>query len=259
MAGYDAIWKVVAEVASELHPDRIAVVASAISKIDSVVDFGKIGSSFGHGVRPGLIEKLKEAWSSSSDIQPIEVAAAFRTASLVSERAKVNESIEMVWTGPSSGLVPSRHTEQVLLQVIQEAQRKVFIVSFVAIGVGPVIDTLQRAIDRGVRVDILLESAKHYGGKVDVDSIEFFKKEIPSANIYSWDGKLGFSDSYTGAVHAKCAVADERIAFITSANLTQAALERNMELGVLVRGGTVPKSLARHLEALIATGIIQRA
>jgi phosphatidylserine/phosphatidylglycerophosphate/cardiolipin synthase-like enzyme len=37
-------------------------------------------------------------------------------------------------------------------------------------------------------------------------------------------------------MHAKAAVADSSTAFLTSANLTEAALERNMELGVLIHG-----------------------
>ena len=61
-----------------------------------------------------------------------------------------------------------------------------------------------------------------------------------------------------GSVHAKCAVADDRIAFLTSANLSEAAMERNMELGVLVRGGHLPEELHRHLEALVKTGVVTR-
>lgn len=52
--------------------------------------------------------------------------------------------------------------------------------------------------------------------------------------------------------------ADGELAFITSANLTSAAMERNMELGVLVKGGELPFELQRHLEALISTKIIEK-
>jgi phosphatidylserine/phosphatidylglycerophosphate/cardiolipin synthase-like enzyme len=40
---------------------------------------------------------------------------------------------------------------------------------------------------------------------------------------------------------------------VTSANLSDAAMERNMELGVLLRGGQVPGLLERHLAALVTT------
>jgi phosphatidylserine/phosphatidylglycerophosphate/cardiolipin synthase-like enzyme len=55
-------------------------------------------------------------------------------------------------------------------------------------------------------------------------------------------------------MHAKAAVADSRIAFLTSANLTEAALERNMELGVLIRGGTLPGLIDRLIDGLVESG-----
>jgi len=54
-------------------------------------------------------------------------------------------------------------------------------------------------------------------------------------------------------------VADSRVAFLTSANLTEAALERNMELGVLIRGGNLPASIDRLIDALLESGELQTA
>jgi len=58
-------------------------------------------------------------------------------------------------------------------------------------------------------------------------------------------------------MHAKAAVADSRIAFLTSANLTEAAFERNMELGALIRGGTLLASIDRLIDALVESGELQ--
>jgi phosphatidylserine/phosphatidylglycerophosphate/cardiolipin synthase-like enzyme len=58
-------------------------------------------------------------------------------------------------------------------------------------------------------------------------------------------------------MHAKCAVADRRLAFVTSANLTGAAMTDNMELGLVVRGGDVPKRISNHFDALIGTGTLK--
>lgn len=82
---------------------------------------------------------------------------------------------------------------------------------------------------------------------------------LPSIDIYVWSWEMKSKQGhFSGAVHAKCAVADGELAFITSANLTSAAMERNMELGVLVKGGELPFELHRHLEALISTRIIEK-
>jgi phosphatidylserine/phosphatidylglycerophosphate/cardiolipin synthase-like enzyme len=58
-------------------------------------------------------------------------------------------------------------------------------------------------------------------------------------------------------MHAKAVVADSHVAFLTSANLTEAALERNMELGVLIRGGMLPVSIERLVDALVISGELQ--
>jgi cardiolipin synthase len=55
-------------------------------------------------------------------------------------------------------------------------------------------------------------------------------------------------------MRVKAAVADSRIAFLTSANLTEAALERHMELGVLMRGGGVPGAIDPFIDALAESG-----
>lgn len=48
-------------------------------------------------------------------------------------------------------------------------------------------------------------------------------------------------------MHAKVLVVDRRVALVGSANLTGYGLERNLECGLLVRGGLVPAALAEHL------------
>jgi phosphatidylserine/phosphatidylglycerophosphate/cardiolipin synthase-like enzyme len=55
----------------------------------------------------------------------------------------------------------------------------------------------------------------------------------------------------TGVLHAKAVVADDRTVFITSANLTEAALDRNFELGLLTRDPTLATSVAHHFQRLI--------
>ena len=46
---------------------------------------------------------------------------------------------------------------------------------------------------------------------------------------------------------------DGDVCFITSANLTGHAMEQNMEAGVLLTGGKIPKLLHDHLQALVDT------
>ena len=60
-------------------------------------------------------------------------------------------------------------------------------------------------------------------------------------------------------LHAKCIVVDDRRAFITSANFTEAAQERNIESGVLVNDAHVARALRDQFESLVAAGLLKHA
>jgi phosphatidylserine/phosphatidylglycerophosphate/cardiolipin synthase-like enzyme len=49
-------------------------------------------------------------------------------------------------------------------------------------------------------------------------------------------------------------VADGEFMFLSSANLTQQAFTINMELGMLIRGGTMPSQVEQQFEYLIRNG-----
>ena len=57
--------------------------------------------------------------------------------------------------------------------------------------------------------------------------------------------------------HAKCVVADEKKTFITSANLTENALDRNIEVGVLFEDKPFARSLVRHFQRLVEEELLQ--
>jgi phosphatidylserine/phosphatidylglycerophosphate/cardiolipin synthase-like enzyme len=118
---------------------------------------------------------------------------------------------------------------------------------------------MRDAIGRNVQISLLLELAAIDGGHVSQDSIKMMKGLLPSANIYTWSTKMKRNATpHIGAIHAKCAVADGELAFITSANLTSAAMERNIELGIFIRGGNLPSELHKHLDSLIVAGIFEK-
>lgn len=77
-----------------------------------------------------------------------------------------------------------------------------------------------------------------------------------NVEIYVWPLEKRPASS---RLHAKVAVADGELAFVTSANLTGYALDQNLEVGVLISGGQTPRRLKEHFHALIASGTLARA
>jgi len=61
----------------------------------------------------------------------------------------------------------------------------------------------------------------------------------------------------SGVLHAKAVVVDDEAVFVTSANLTEAALDRNIEMGLLVRDRALAASVASHFQGLIDQGLLR--
>jgi phosphatidylserine/phosphatidylglycerophosphate/cardiolipin synthase-like enzyme len=59
-----------------------------------------------------------------------------------------------------------------------------------------------------------------------------------------------------GKLHAKCAVVDD-VVLIGSANLTDDAFNRNMELGVLVKDPVTVTAVVDHFAGLIDQGVLR--
>ena len=63
-----------------------------------------------------------------------------------------------------------------------------------------------------------------------------------------------FDNTKRACLHAKCVVIDQKHLFISSANFTEAAQERNIEVGVLIHSHLLPGRVAGHFESLVAEG-----
>ena len=59
------------------------------------------------------------------------------------------------------------------------------------------------------------------------------------------------------SLHAKCVVVDRQVAFVSSANFTEAAQERNIEVGVLLRVPALAEQLEWHFQALMEAGVLK--
>ena len=243
----------IAALVSLVSPEKVQAVAARVRRTDASTAATTLMSVVGTPVASKVVEQLAAAWQSTK-VGSDELASMLIAASHVYAKAASEQSTELVWTGPTTPFVSARRTEQALLQVINSAEQSLFITSFVAYDVSTIVKALNAANDRGVAISMLLELSQDHGGSITFDAIGKMSTLLPAAKLYAWHDKADpFSD---GRVHAKVAVADGRMCFITSANLTGHAMEKNMEAGVLISGGHIPILLDRHLSALVGTKVV---
>ena len=249
----DELLDAIAALASLVSPEKLQAVATRVRRTEASKAVVVLSSVVGTPVASAVVEQLAAAWQNTK-VGSDELASMLLAASHVYTKAASEQSTELVWTGPTTPFVSARRTEQALLQVINSAEQSLFITSFVAYDVSTIVKALNAANDRGVAISMLLELSQEHGGSITFDAIGKMRTLVPAANLYAWHDKADpFSD---GRVHAKVAVADGRMCFITSANLTGHAMEKNMEAGVLISGGRIARLLDELLRSLVDTKIV---
>jgi cardiolipin synthase len=163
------------------------------------------------------------------------------------------QRIDLVWTGPETSAVSVRRSAAVLLELIEGTQIDLIMMSFASFRIPDVEAALSAAINRGVRLYLILESEEDSSGRYHQYGVPAFSALPRTSHVgyYSWPKHRRPS----GAVlHAKAVVCDANKALITSANLTERAIDENIELGIRIEGGKVPKQLHSHIMSLIQTG-----
>ncbi len=205
------------------------------------------------------VSGLIEAWGLAPDVSPASLAWALRAASHANERRRREQAIELVWTGPSPEGTVLRRTDQVLLDLIRSARRTLHVVTFAAYKIPILNEAMLAAARRGVAVTLIFESPEASAGKVTFAGLEALDEEMRDlASVYVWPLERRPKDlaGRHGSLHAKCAIVDGARLLVSSANLTEFALNMNMELGLLVRGEDLPGRVVEHLNQLIRERVL---
>ena len=241
---------------SNQHPNQIRSLANKARTLSSA-NASRLNGHFNTQSANHVLSDVIEEWS-KVDCSGDEFAGLVLGASHAFIAAKNQESVELVWSGPDTQLMPVRRSEQVYVEIIESAKEFLFIGSFVWINIPNIEGAIAAAISRGVDVRMLLESVDTRGGSSFRATVERVARKLVGATIYIWPlNKRDAGPGGSSSMHAKFVVADAERAFLTSANLTGAAMDKNIETGVLAYGGQLPVMLSRQFRSLIAQGHIE--
>lgn len=241
------------------------VSAEATERVVELVAAGRVRSARAAltGDAALRFEALLTEWRLVGNaVDDVSVANAIRGASQAITSERMRQRVELVWTGPTAISSTLRSTAPALLEVINGARESVYLVTFAAYKVPEVSESLQAALRRGVRVVVVLESSSVSGGKVSFDPLPHLVSAFPSdLEVYTWplNERQTNSRGKCGSLHAKFAVADRNRLLVSSANLTEHAFNLNIELGVLIAGGSAPLEAAEHVDELIRRGVFRPA
>jgi hypothetical protein len=236
---------------------------------------GRLGEPYS-AVALGRLLDAAVASDTSADLQglalpPESVAAALSL--LADEREAASHAqggAELVWTGPELPGAESRDTLVVVRELFASAESSVLVSGFAVSQGKEVFGPLARRMADvpSVKVRLFLNVARPPGSRDSEQTLvrafvdEFRRKNWPNdapPEIYYDPRSLAEDYRQRAVLHAKCVVVDDRHAFVTSANLTTAAQEKNIEAGLLVHDGGLARRLRTQFETLVGAGVFKLA
>lgn len=210
------------------------------------------------------MEPIQRALMELDQLGITSQAAALWVRTIAAVEARAPRT-DLVWSGPEVPGLHARDTRRVYEEVLGAAQRAVWLSTYVVFDGPRAFGTLAKRMDAvpGLRVTLLLNIQRRRGDTTAVDDVvrrfteRLWKTEWPGTSrpAVFYDPRSLDPES-PGVLHAKVVVADEETVLVTSANLTEAAMERNIELGLLTRDRAPAASIAAHFRGLIDRGLL---
>ncbi len=168
---------------------------------------------------------------------------------------------DLVWSGPEVPGLHARDTRRVYEELLGSAERSVWASTYAFFDGPRAFEVLARRMDArpALRVTLLLNIQRKRGDSTASEQLvrgfadRFWKTDWPGScrpRVF-FDPRALEPEGPGGVLHAKAVVTDDETVFVTSANLTEAALERNIELGLLVRDRALALSVSTHFQGLI--------
>ena len=212
--------------------------------------------------RPGFalgaaVGRLVDAWEASDPDLPGEAVALALESAAALNAVYAGWRSDVVVSGPVTDSAPVRLTSSVISEVIHDSRESLLVVSFAAFGVADVVREFEAAARRGVHVDLIMEGTAAEGGTLQgpLGASAAFTALRPYATFWTWPAaRRPVVGATRAALHAKLVAADQKIAVVGSANLTDRALADNIEVGIIIRDPHVVERIVRHFKSLMRPG-----
>jgi phosphatidylserine/phosphatidylglycerophosphate/cardiolipin synthase-like enzyme len=176
---------------------------------------------------------------------------------------------DLVVSGPDVPGVPTADTYAVVQSLFQEAEKEIILAGYAFYNGKLLFERLIEHKKRrpDLRIIFHVDVPRRSGDSSTAESIvlryadEFKQRHWPwqpFPEVY-YDPRALSTDSHTRAsLHAKIVVVDRCKLFLTSANFTEAAQQRNVEMGLLSQVSYLAEQVAAYFEGLRQNGTLIR-
>lgn len=181
------------------------------------------------------------------------------------------KSVFPTLSGPEVPGTPVTPTPMIVRALFEEAEHEVIVASYVfhqcADILAPLAEKMETLPDFRVRFIVDLSHQRQQESEpmpvvANRFKAHFLNSYWPGARPPEfWHDPRVFQEkdrAKAGIMHAKLVIIDKRAALVTSANFTQAAQQRNMEAGIMIRRDVLAIRLSNYFEGLMNMGLLKK-
>jgi phosphatidylserine/phosphatidylglycerophosphate/cardiolipin synthase-like enzyme len=179
-------------------------------------------------------------------------------------RPRLEDVLELVTTGPDVTGIASRDTGVVVRELFANARQSVLVAGY-AVYQGQKV--FQALADRmleipGLSVRLFLDIQRPHGDTTSSSELirrfaarfrqSQWPNERPLPQVYFDPRSLDIEADKRACLHAKTVVVDSRYVFVSSANFTEAAHFRNIEIGITFDSPTLAQQVSSFFDLLLS-------
>jgi hypothetical protein len=185
-------------------------------------------------------------------------------------RPPIEDVAQLVMTAPTESGAYHRDTRVVVTDLFKRAELSVTVAGYAVHQGKRIFQELAMRMEQkpSLQVRLFLNLAVRLEDASSVASVKRFAQEFTTRHwpenhrlpeVYYDRRPLDAPMGPSVAFHAKCVILDQAELFVSSANFTEAAQNRNVELGVLIRSSMLARQATSFLADLVSDGICERA
>lgn len=198
---------------------------------------------------------------------PVAIARSLELLAMgISSRPQFEDLVDLVTTGPELGGVANRDTSVVVQELFRRAERSVLVAGYAVHQGQRVFHALadQMGERPTLKVQMFLDIQRRPGDTSESSEIvgDFYRRfgatewpsNYPVPEIFYYPRSLELEASRRAVIHAKCVVVDNLEVFVSSANFTEAAHLKNIEVGLRLTSSIIGKRINRFFHTLVEQG-----
>jgi phosphatidylserine/phosphatidylglycerophosphate/cardiolipin synthase-like enzyme len=247
------------ELATALRSDRLPGPYSAVT-VERVVSTP---------LASNVAEELQQL--ADQGFLPDQIATTMEIMVQARNQRNITEDlIDLVITGPEAPGASNRDTSVVVRELFAHAQKNVLVAGYAVYQGQRVFQALADRMEElpQLKVRMFLDIQRGPGDTSATGEItrrfanHFRTKQWPQSRqlpeVFFDPRALETDTQKKACLHAKCIVVDYHDLFVSSANFTEAAQERNLEVGLLIHSPVLAARVQGHFEGLVEAKMLDR-